>query len=136
MGKKIKWLDRRIGAPGPYMALCLSQEDFDKAVKHLRTVGKAAPFVNAGSSATTHFFTLSGTEELTAVIGLTDTDGRSGVQIAAMLVHEAVHVWQRYAETIGEHEPGIEQEAYAVQSIAQELMQEYVRQKIGESRNG
>ena len=44
-----------------------------------------------------------------------------------MLVHEAVHVWQAYCREIGERNPGDEQEAYAVQSIAQELMAEFAR---------
>jgi hypothetical protein len=49
-----------------------------------------------------------------------------------------VHVWQQHCEDIGERNPGSEQEAYAVQAIAQELMAEYGRrltQRTSKSRS-
>jgi hypothetical protein len=48
--------------------------------------------------------------------------------VAGLLVHEAVHVFQRYCEHIGERRPGAEQEAYGIQAIAQELMQSFAEQ--------
>lgn len=47
--------------------------------------------------------------------------------MAGMLIHEAVHVWQAYSANMGETNPGDEQEAYAIQSISQELLAEYAR---------
>jgi hypothetical protein len=55
------------------------------------------------------------------------TESVTAVQIAALLVHEAVHIWQQYCADIGEKEPASEQEAYAIQSISQTLMEEYAR---------
>jgi hypothetical protein len=61
------------------------------------------------------------------VVCIGDTDGLDGIDIAAILCHEAVHVWQAYAEFIGERRPADEQAAYAIQSIAKFLMREFVR---------
>ena len=43
----------------------------------------------------------------------------------ALLVHEAVHVWQAFCEDIGEKSPSDEFEAYSIQSISYELMTAY-----------
>jgi hypothetical protein len=125
MGKlRTKWLDRRIAAPGPYLTLCLSQEEFDAVIAENKTRFYAA-YVNAGADATTH---VHSTPKGTAcIVCLSDYEGRSPIEVAGLLVHEAVHVWQEYAASIGERCPGVEQEAYAVQSIAQDLMAEFAR---------
>lgn len=65
------------------------------------------------------------------VVALGDTDGCDGITIACVLVHEAQHVWQAYCQHVGERVPGNEQAAYAVQSIAEYLMREFVRQVEG-----
>jgi hypothetical protein len=122
-----RWLDRRIATPGPYLALCLSQQEFDKAMAHLR-IPAGIRFVNDGAQATMHSAT-SPSGELVCVVCLSDWQGRNPVEVAGLLVHEAVHAWQEYADRIGEREPGREQEAYAVQSIAQELMAEFARRQ-------
>jgi len=57
-----------------------------------------------------------------------DFEGRNPIEVAGLLVHEAVHVWQEYCHGIGEDTPGSEQEAYGVQAISQELMAEFDRQ--------
>ena len=117
------WLDRRIAAPGPYLALCLSQDEFDSAMAHLK-IKTSASYVNEGKGGTTHHAT-NPSGELVCVVCIGDYAGRNPVEVAGLLVHEAVHVWQEYADSIGETSPGREQEAYAIQSIAQELMAEF-----------
>lgn len=125
---KVTWLDRRIAAPGPYLALCLNEEQFHAALWHCGIAADAAPFLSSThADATAHVLT-NKRGELTCVVCLGDCSDRSGVEIAGLPVHEAVHVWQQYAERIGEAHPGVEQEAYAIQAIAQELMAEYARQ--------
>lgn len=125
---KPNWLDRRVSAPGPYLALVLSQGEFDAAMRHCR-VQEGRPFVNAGAHATTHCLD-NGRGDLACVVGLSDTSGRDPIEVAGLLVHEAVHVWQQHCESIGEDNPAAEQEAYGIQAIAQELMAEYSR-RIG-----
>lgn len=120
---KTRWLDRRIAAPGPYLALCLTEREFRAALAHL-----GAPEVPqwCRSDAVTHIFDRKG-GGLCCIVCIKGWEGRTPIEVAGLLVHEAVHVWQQYAENIGERFEGAEQEAYAVQSISQELMAEFAR---------
>jgi hypothetical protein len=124
---KTRWLDRRIACPGPFLALCLSDDEW-KAVSKKLGVSASVPWLATDrADATTHIFDAPDGRGLCCVVCLQVNAGRAAVEIAGLIVHESVHVWQQYAESIGEHRPGVEQEAYAVQSIAQELMAEYAR---------
>ena len=127
--ERTNWLDRRIAAPGPHLALCLDEQAFKEACRHLRLDAVPPWIKNPHSHATAHY--IEGQRGLCVVVCMRDWQGRDPVEVAGLLVHEAVHVWQEYAEQIGEHEPGREQEAYAVQAIAQELMAEFARQVNG-----
>lgn len=118
-----RWLDRRISCPGPFLMLCLSQDELDQAVKRLKIPG--FPWLGAGAAATAHLIHCPA--GLTCIVCVGDVSGRSGIEVAGLLVHEAVHVWQAWCRDIGEERPGDEQEAYGVQAIAQELMAEYAR---------
>ncbi len=62
-----------------------------------------------------------------AVVCIAETKDRTLPQIYAMLVHEAVHIWQGARVILGENHPGTETEAYAIQAYAQRLMEEYAR---------
>jgi hypothetical protein len=123
---RVRWLDRRIAAPGPYLALCLNEQQFAAACRHIRCVAPP-PFVrNEWSDATAHYF--NSPRGQTVIVCLRGWEGRHPIEVAGILVHEAVHVWQEYADRIGETHPGREQEAYAIQAIAQELMDEFAQQ--------
>lgn len=126
---KTKWLDRRIAAPGPYLTLVLSQGEFDAAMDHFK-IPRGAPYLRSPRShATTHCIEHPD-RGIAAVVALGSTDGRTPIEIAGLLVHEAVHVWQHYCDAIGESRPGEEQEAYGIQAVAQELMAEYARRLV------
>lgn len=122
---KTKWLDRRVAAPGPFLALVLSQAECDAAMKVCRL--PVTPYLaTQRADATTHLL-VNGKGESVAIVALGDVSGRSSIEIAGLLVHEAVHVWQEHCANIGERRSGVEQEAYGIQGIAQELMAEYAR---------
>lgn len=120
---KPRWLDRRIACPGPYIVLCLSEDEYLPIVKKLKS-----PVIPpwCPSDAATHTFQHE-KHGTVCIVCMRDWEGRDPVEVAGMLVHEAVHVWQHYAEDIGEDSPGREQEAYAIQAISQELMAEFAR---------
>lgn len=121
----MNWLDRRISRPGPYLALCLKEADFREAMSRLKAP-EIPKWINAGADATMHTFTHE-SRGLCCIVCLGEHGSRSAVEVAGMLIHEAVHVWQQWCSDVGEHAPGSEQEAYAVQAIAQELLAEYAR---------
>lgn len=122
---KTHWLDRRIAAPGPYLALCLSESEFLAAMAHL-DIKQPGEWLNPGKPATAHMAN-SPKGDRVCVVCIDRWQGRNPIEVAGLLVHEAVHVWQEYAEFIGERFPGAEQEAYAIQSIAQEPLAEFAR---------
>jgi hypothetical protein len=123
-----RWLDRRIAAPGPYLTLCLNEQQFRKALKHCGLPENSTEFMKTSHADATCHYLNNQSGDLVCIVCLGDHSGRNGIEIAGLLVHEAVHIWQRYAERIGEDRPGDEQEAYAIQAIAQELMAEFARQ--------
>lgn len=126
---KPQWLDRRIAAPGPYLMLCLSEDEFRAAIKRLKTPEIPRWIMNDRANATMHQF-VNEDGKTCCVVCLGDGwRERNPVEVAGLLVHEAVHVWQAYCDDIGERNPGSEQEAYAIQSIAQELMAEFARRR-------
>jgi len=59
------------------------------------------------------------------IVQLGETQDKSLIAIHGLLVHEAVHIWQRTKYLMGEKEPSIEFEAYSIQRIAQDLFDMY-----------
>lgn len=119
-----KWLNRRIAKEGPRLILCLKDKELQKVIKSLTR--HSVFFPESGAQCVT--FTNENNDELCAVVTVSKPAQQcSLIEVYGLLVHEAVHVWQAYAESIGETDPGVEQEAYAIQAIALELMAEYER---------
>ena len=126
---KTQWLDRRIAAPGPYLALCLSESEFQAAWRHLG-LKSPPPWIKTPWAHATAHHCENPDGQLACIVCMQDYEGRDPIEVAGLLVHEAVHAWKEYEQRIGELTPGREQEAYAVQAIAQELMAEFAR-RIG-----
>lgn len=119
-----QWLNRDL-IVGPYLVLVLCEKDFHQALKHLKVPRADWPqWVSGGADATTHVMT-NEDGGMVCVVALGDCSSKEGVQVAALLVHEAVHVWQNWRESIGEKEPSSEFEAYSIQAISQRLMTAY-----------
>lgn len=122
----MKWCDRALWQSRYSYGLCLNEKDFQKEMKKMNVPPHQWPrWVSEGANATTHF--LEHPEGgRAAIVCLGETNGFTGVQIASILVHEAVHIWQEHCDGIGEADPGSESEAYAIQAISQRLMEAYV----------
>lgn len=123
--KRVQWVDRTLVISPLSLGLCLSEKSFQAEMKRLAVPkGNRPAAVIAGAHATAHFFERDD-GNLCAIVALGDVKGRTTAEIHALLVHEAVHVWQAVRKHIGEKEPSSEFEAYSVQNIAYSLMAAY-----------
>lgn len=123
MSKRL-WLNRDL-LRGPYLAMCLTQPQYKAAMAHMRIENPPSMFGTEHCHASTHVL-VNPDGDLACVVTLRPTAGRSGTEVAGLLVHEAVHVWQAWCKHVGEDEPGDETEAYAIQWISQQLMDAYI----------
>lgn len=122
--KKLKYISRTLFTSPYHIGLCLDEAAFDREMRRLKVPKKEWPdFVIGGAHATTHFFE-SNSGGLTTIVSIL-TKKRSIDEIHALLVHEAMHVWRAICEDIGEKEPSLEFEAYAMQNICQSLFAAY-----------
>lgn len=80
------------------------------------------PYPTSEGCATT--FTMKGKTSIIVTLGAdAEADGRTRVEIAGLICHEATHIWQAVRAAMGEKHPSIEFEAYSVQAIFQDLYQ-------------
>lgn len=122
------WLDRTL-LVGPHLALATSEKEYLKLVKQAKVAPAKHWCGDDGYDACTHTWR-KGTELICIVtINLQYTKDMPPTHVAALIVHEATHVWQETREKIG-GEIGIEGEAYAVQNICRELFNAYAK-RIG-----
>ncbi|MBC7602789.1 MAG: hypothetical protein H7255_09040 [Ramlibacter sp.] len=125
---KVRWLDRDT-VLAPHMTLCLNEQQFLAAAKHCKLKRPDQWLDVAKQKACVH--TWEANDKLTCVVCLhPDSIKSDPIDVACMLVHEAVHVFQRLCDSIGEHTPGREFEAYSVERIAEQLMRDFVKQTV------
>ena len=117
------WCDRNLIQSPLYVALCLSEKKYLKEVKRMGIKNPPPWIKTAHADATANFFTRDGKESV--IVCLRNHENHTGVEVAALLVHEAVHIWQAVRDIIGETSPSSEFEAYSVQQISLELMWAY-----------
>lgn len=125
----MKYCDRALFISPYYYGLCLSEKDFHKELKRFNLPKSSWPdSIMNGAHATAHEF-VDADGRLSIIVCLGPVRGRTIHQVNAMLVHEATHIWQSIRRCIGEKEPSTEFEAYAMQNIAQSLMEAYGERK-------
>ncbi|GEA69115.1 hypothetical protein PA3_32730 [Acinetobacter pittii] len=71
-----------------------------------------------------------------AIVQLGDTSERNLIEVYGLLLHEAVHVWQKIKKLMGEREPSVEFEAYSIQAIAQDLFEMYEESEVSHGMEG
>lgn len=133
---KAKWLDRSLFISSQYYTICTNEKQFKQVLRHMKIPKENRPpfLKNRFADASTHFFVNEDGKSKTAVVCLGDTKGRDPNQVRALIVHEAMHIWQEVKADYGEHNPGNEVEAYSVQMLTQQLFYEYDRQTSPKSQ--
>lgn len=121
----MKWLSRDT-VRAPYVTLCLSDKEFQRAAKHCK-VDNPGPWLDeARNMAVVH--TWDNNSALYCVVCLhPDAPGSDPIDVACTLVHESVHIFQRLCDSIGENKPSREFEAYSIERLSASLMREFAR---------
>lgn len=65
------------------------------------------------------------TRECVILVSVGKASERDALEVILTIVHEAVHVWQYICQVIGEKNPGLEMEAYAIENISRDLIEAY-----------
>jgi hypothetical protein len=107
-----------------YYALCTSQKDYEKELKRIGI--NPQPGITGSQGATLNMMTSKDGKECAIICIFNHTLDYE--QIASMLAHEAVHLFQEIKENIGERNPSAEFEAYCIQCITQNLLYAYKKQ--------
>lgn len=119
------WLGRSL-FEGPRLAFVTSEAEF-KSAKRAAGLECSDPWLEPGWDACTHAYTdQRGQLVCIVALRLESAARMEPIDVAALLAHEAVHVWQRTADFIGGGDLGREMPAYAVQNISARLMRAYV----------
>lgn len=118
-----------------HYTLVLTEKAFQRECRRLALPRDQWPrwVANEHSDATTHHF-VTDSGRRAVVVSLRQKEGIEGIQIAALLVHEAVHIWQECRDLLGEASPSAEFEAYCIQGISQNLMQRFTELTTTERR--
>lgn len=127
---KPRWLDR-VTVRAPHMILCLSEAEYLRAARRCKLQSPAAWMDEASQQAVVHAWESAGT--LTCVVCLhPDALTADPIEVACVLVHESVHIFQRLCDSIGEDKPSREFEAYSIERISEQLMREFARRKASQ----
>jgi hypothetical protein len=119
-----KWLNNAL-IYGDCLSVCCTEQEYYKLLKTLKIpVSDWDRWLMQDALATTHYFTTPKGTRIT-IVCIPIKPEMEGVDVATLLVHEAVHVVQEYFRYIGEDNPGTEIEAYAIQNVSADLMTAY-----------
>lgn len=123
------WLNRMLVESPVYYALCISEKRYREVLKDMHIKRGDAPewILHSNAGATTHFFE-NPEGSSCAVVCIDPKRAPSHHQSLALLVHEAVHIWQEIKAKLGEKEPSKEFEAYSIQRMALEMFDAYEEQ--------
>jgi hypothetical protein len=121
--KGAQWIDRTL-LESPYcIGLCQSETQYKHELKRLKINYNCGEWIPDDKDANVSEF-IRGNEKC-YVVSIRVKKDTQHIEVIGLLIHEAVHVWQKIRDTIGEESPSPEFEAYSIQRIAQNLIDAY-----------
>jgi hypothetical protein len=120
--KEPMWLSDEIGIRLFNWCLCIDEKAYVKALAQLAKEGKHLTPNWPDDGARCQFVMCNG-EASDCVVMLVEKE--DPIENAVLLVHEAVHIWQMFCQTIGERNPSDEFMAYTIQNITHRLYHAY-----------
>ena len=121
LSTKAVWCSRVL-LESQFIALCVTEKQYLAELRRLKIEpDEAGPFVKNGYGACCHFFENHDSLGRACIVCIQPTKTSTLEQCYALLLHEAVHIWQSERRQMNEHDPSAEFEAYSIQSIAQGL---------------
>lgn len=119
-----KWLNPTL-LTCDHVGICFNDRDFQRELRRMKVPSHNwGSWLTEGALATTHHLT-SEKGSRASIVCTPIRPEWEGVEVATLLVHEAVHVVQEYFDWIGESQVGKETQAYAIQSVSAQLMRAY-----------
>jgi hypothetical protein len=122
------WLDRVPYIMPMFFSLALNEAQFDECLDHINISMRNRPeFLAKHAGANVFFYENKQTDsqffgKMCAVVCI-EPHADDPVGDCGLLVHEAVHIWQKVESMLGDFGP--EGEAYHIQHISQELFKAY-----------
>lgn len=108
-----------------HVGICFNEREFHRELRRMKVPAHQwSSWLTEGALATTHHLTSEKGNRASIVCTPIRKDWE-GVEVAALLVHEAMHVLQEHFDYIGETAVGRETQAYAIQNISARLMAAY-----------
>ena len=123
MKKGATWIDRTLIESPFCIGLCQTEKQYKHELKRLKVNVTNDCWIAEDKDANVSEFTCAGISVF--IVSIRVQPKTTNLEIIGLLVHEAVHVWQRIKQSIGEDDPSDEFEAYAIQRIAQNLIDAY-----------
>ncbi len=129
---KVIWLNNH-GNCFPFSyGFCPSKAAFEREMKKMEVVNP--PRYPTAEGCTLEFEERDGDMCALVTIGEGD-DKRSPLGVFALLVHEAVHVFELLCRSMGEKNPSSEFKAYTIQMFSSQLIASYIRTRRSKHLN-
>ena len=124
--KALHWFE--VGPMPGYVGIVFTKRAFFNVLKKLEVEDAVKEqWVGDGSAGANCLLLRKDNGDIVSLVSLdpADYEGRSSAQVAAILAHEAVHVWQYMRDEMKEHKPGAETEAWVIQYYTQRFIIAY-----------